>query len=370
MSLFIGTDVNSKKILHITNGTHGLATMKAGVMSSTVFHNDMQFYSYEIVNITSFEYVYSSGGGAPSPVKIQSGGGYVSPNCFLIAHCDTSKIALHTIGTDSSFHLLSSSNTTIGASSNFGFTNPNARIPSSWGGVSYPDANTYITGSHTLPCFGGIKTRGSSSFPSISSLGIASILIIYKPPNQTLGNGVKISKNSIQIGNKNLRNFKYVYNGTVNNHPQCLQITPYIQLVDTSKISGNLEIVSNPGYTAISVGGHNVIATDTNYYDTSGGTAVSVTTSSVYWPPRYTNIAPLSGSMLYVIVYQAGAVKFKGYISNYANFATFVYQGPSPYNVNVTLKTNGSHLLLESFTGSLYSSDTQYTNFEVYYKYF
>ena len=174
----------------------------------------------------------------------------------------------------------------------------------------------------------------------------------------------------MQVGNLDLKNFQYVYSGTVNNHPQSIQITRYMQLVDTSKIYGSLEIVSNPGFTSISVGGYNVIATDNNYYNTEGGNTVTVATSAVYYPTRYFNIAPLSGSLLYVIVYQAGAVKFKGYISNYANFATFVYQGPSPYNVNVTLKTNGSHLLLESFTGSLYSSDTQYTNFEVYYKYF
>lgn len=366
MSLFIGTDVHSKKILHIANGAHSLTTMKSGVMSSTVFHNDMQFNRYKIVSITSFEYTYSSGGSAPSPVQYLDGA-YRIANYFLIAHCNTSEVGLHNTGQDSSFHLLSSANIKINTPYNFGFTNPNSR--GSWNGYpTYPTANTYITTTHTLPCIGVYKDRNASA-PVISNLGIASILIIYRPPSQTFGSGVRISKNSMQVGNLDLKNFQYVYSGTVNNHPQCIQITPYMQLVDTSKIYGSLEIVSNPGFTSISVGGYNVIATDNNYYNTEGGNTVTVATSAVYYPTRYFNIAPLSGSLLYVIVYQAGAVKFKGYINNYANYSSFIYTGPSPYYKRVTLRTNGTHLLFGCALGSHYS-DTIYTNFVVYYKYF
>lgn len=366
MSMFIGMDTSNKKILHITDGTHDLTTMKSGVMSSTVFHNDMQFSSYKIVSVTSFEYAYSSGGSAPSPVQYLDGS-YRTANYFLIAHCDTSMINLHNIGSDSSFHLLSSSNTKINTPYNFGFTNPNAR--GTWNGYpTYPTANTYITSTYTLPCICVYKSSTSSA-PIIPNLGLASILIIYKPTNQSIGSGVKISSSTIQVGNKDLRNFQYVYSGTVNNHPQCPQITPYIQLVDSSKITGNLEIVSNSGFTSISIGGYNIIATDDRYYDTSGGTTVSVSTSASYPGSRYYNIAPLSGSLLYVIVYQAGVEKFKGYISNYVNYSSLIYSGPSPYNKEVILKTNGSQLLFQCYLRSPYST-TVYTDFVVYYKYF
>lgn len=365
MSMFIGSDINGKKILHITNGVHDITTMKSGVFSSTVFHNDMQFSKYKIVPVTHFEYTYSSGGSAPSPVQYLNGV-YRVANYFLVMHCNTTEINLHNTGSNSSFHLLNSASSKIDTPYNFGFTNPNAR--GSWIGYpTYPRANTYITSTHTLPCIGVYKSRQQSE-PTISNLGVASILIIYRPDNQNIDNGVKISADDIQIGNINLSNFQYVYSGTVNTHPQCPQITPYIQLVDSSKITGNLEIVANPGFTAISKGGYNIIATDDNYYDTSGGTTISVSTSAIYSATRYVNIAPLSGNLLYVVVYQGGIEIFKRYINNYVNFATRVYNGPSPYNATTELRTNGSYLFFASYLGSPYTT-TVYTDFVVYYKY-
>lgn len=364
MSLFIGEDVSTKKILHITNGTQDLAVMKSGVNSNTIFHNDMQFSSYAVVPITSFEYAYSSGGTVPSPVQYLDGV-YRTANYFLIFHCDTSKIALHNIGADSSFYLLNSLNQVVATPYNFGFTNPAAR--GSFNGYpSYPKANTYITADRTLPCLGVYAYRGYT--PTISSQGIAKVLIIYKPSNQSIGSGVHISNTEIQIGNINLSNFQYVYSGSVNTHPECLQITPYLQLVDTSKIIGGLSIVSNPGFTVISKGGHNIIATDDNYYDTTGGTSIDVATSAVYSASyRYFNIVPLSGNLMYIIITYNGSQLFKGYINNYTNFSTLIYAGPDPYNKKVILATNGSYLYFRASLSSPHTH-TVYTTFAVYYK--
>lgn len=59
MSLYIGKDGNGIPTLHITGGSTDLASMRAGVLDTTVFHSSLAYLTYEIIPITAA--VYSSG---------------------------------------------------------------------------------------------------------------------------------------------------------------------------------------------------------------------------------------------------------------------------------------------------------------------
>ncbi len=52
MSLYIGKDNTSTAVLHLTQGPTDLASMKAGVLSNTVFHSELPYITWEQVQCT------------------------------------------------------------------------------------------------------------------------------------------------------------------------------------------------------------------------------------------------------------------------------------------------------------------------------
>jgi len=373
MSLYIGSDYNGKKILHITNGSHDLNTMKSGIFSSTVFHNDMLFNTYKLISITGQENAAAATNDVPSPV-------YVTPdvsrmhNHFTVLQCDYDSIRTYGLKPGASIYYLNSNKNSIDFPSNLGFVNPNTKGSYSGcpGMSTYNKANTYITSSNCQPCLCWWRNRTQEincQLPTVSNPGISFILIIYKMES-SFGSGVNISNSNIQIGSLNLKNFKYVYSGTINNHPSSIQVTPYIQLIDSSQIYGSVGIVSDPGKVCLTVGGHNIIATDRNYYDITGGTSVTIygykPSYDQQWSVHY--ICATLGNLMYVQVIHYGEILFKGYISNYTNFSVVIYRREYPL-ISVYLNTVNGGLYFYIKNSNALEPSNRTMPFDVYYKY-
>ena len=239
MSLYIGDDNKSDKVLHITQGSNTASELKSGVLPNTVFHNDLDFLTYTLYHVSSlgfWSYNYSG---------------------YNFTYEKYSSAGIAQIFTADAYYLLSSTYANVGASINWtiGF------YLTSYGWASLPST------SYDDPI--NIRSRGNTTHFDFA------YILILKPAKKITGYGAHISTSQFTVGNADLYNFQYAFNGTLNNHPSSIQIDPGLQLIDSSKISGSVSITASvtDGVT-ISKGGYPIIKSTGNYLAGTGVTTV------------------------------------------------------------------------------------------------
>jgi len=226
MSLFIGKDYSNAAVLHLTSGQHTEAEMKSGIQTDTIFHNDLNFLTYDLIPVTM--------------------------SCISATHITSTvymyrmNIALPSLESYISYEFLDANYNKLDKGQIFWYDNSgytNTSTTNYKGGGSYP-GNVWPIGQINNYC----KATVAAS--------IKYVLKIYK--SKLLGgSGVTVGNGDIVVGGKSLLTFRYIYQGTLNNVSP--QIDPGTQLIDTSKISGPLEIESNLAGTSIRKGGVLVI---------------------------------------------------------------------------------------------------------------
>ena len=240
MSLYIGRDDNNNGILHITASPENSTDMKSGILNSTVFHNEFEFLTYDLIPVTM------------SCVSAT----YINRTVYMYRM----NISLPDLNNFIAYEFLDSSMNLVDKGQVFWYDNSgytNTTTTSYKGGGSYPN-NIWAIGQINNYC----KATAAST--------IRYVLKLYKSKPLT-GSGVDIAYGNISVGGHNLLDFRYVYQGTLVESAYYPQITPLIQLIDASKVPGTLEITSSAANsTLITKGGVPVIDSSGQYISGTG----------------------------------------------------------------------------------------------------
>ena len=236
MSFFIGEDTSGHNIIHITNGSHTIDQMKAGVNADTVFHNDKTFLGYDLypVTMTKRSHRYTR---------------FNPTYCYW--SCDSAGTQLM-VGAEFSYFL--DSNYGIVTSPFNGYL---SSIPPSDVQVALPHS-TSQTATHHIPVIGW-----HNSWPAEPNV---SYVLIMSERNLIDSYGVAISSSSngnrpqFVVGSLDLNNLRYVSRGPINDSPDCPIIDGYHQLIDSSLLGGSIEIDARAvGGTEIRKNGYPII---------------------------------------------------------------------------------------------------------------
>lgn len=242
MSFYLGNDLSGKEILHITSGTHTEAELKSGALSDTVFHSNSSYLSYDISPVT-----YNA--------KYKQAWMYGTTFGYF-------RDFITTLGT------LYSSDTLI-------FLNSSKQIMpkyTNWYKYNYGYDGYWFRDGEYLPRSSGTYgifqiddgRRKAADFDATANAATPAYIIRLKtvPSFSTTGSGLSFGNGDITIGGSSLTAFKYIYNGTLNNHPSSIQIGNGQQLIDASQISGELSLISTGSSTTLLKGGTPIITSN------------------------------------------------------------------------------------------------------------
>lgn len=248
MSLYIGNDDNGKGVFHVTSSAESESDMKSGILPSTVFHNNMQFQNWEIYPIKKIDsgewHLYYASGFRDTEWAA----------AFEFEGISTETLYQYSTDPDVTYYFLDSNKQVV--ASNLKFAK-----------FMYLDRPTWKTRFTTTDYLYFTKVDWRMEFATVytTTTNVKYIVVLNNSP-QTLGDGVSIESGNIEIGGKNLLDFKYVFtNGTLNNHPSSLQVNAYSQLIDASQIEGSLSIESVNGVTVVKKGDYPIILSQSNF---------------------------------------------------------------------------------------------------------
>ena len=250
MSLFIGKDSNGKDIIHITDGTYSAIDMKNGIKPDTTFHNDLEFSTYDMYPVAAVmsdsRGYYCVGDqtypGDPYGDKYQMGGGD-----GVIASRGASEV----------YWLDANKNIIQPDLIVWGDRYQAAKYALNWSYLRTTRSYTYYIPYMVVP--DGSCDRYEIALPIKYAVVLTKTKIITAPGVQ-INATTSTARAKFLVGGFDLANIKYVSHKILNSHPECLTINGIKQLIDASKISGSIEIISNPlEGTQIKKGGHVII---------------------------------------------------------------------------------------------------------------
>ena len=369
MSLYIGKDINNNSVLHITIGTHSLPDLKSGILSDTIFHNDLPFYSYTIYPITGTQTksAYVQGPASGNNWSIMAGSGTtvtVREFGMSVEAAIAVTNSYYNNNETSIMYLDSNFNQLNISTSDIGFidyrTNLNYTIDY---GITYCPVPTFYN--HIMPCL----------WQNIGTI-ISYILVLEVPSKLINSYGVHIdpSSNIFVIGDKSLNNLKYVAIGDPIGHSSIKQINNKIALVDTSLFTGLSSFYFNPTTQAIKLGDYTLFSNLTSLYGIQNISAVNfnIQINRLNYANNLVFTGLNTGDMFYLKCFfpsaQEGVYPWFNVCTGFFNYSEglLIEVFRSTYNYFYLYCLGGSVYIRTYGTGSTYSipASARYTIFK------
>lgn len=361
MSIYLGRDNDNKGIIHITKNENSVADLKSGILSDTIFHNNMPYFTYTLYPVTRTKSLPNMGNYYLFPINKSQ---YTNCVGFDVADSCLDGINESYIRTSEKSFMLIDSNNNISTISpgNYGFVK---RYPLD----NIGNANSYVS-NRPYPYANYMRMV----IWGTSSIDLKYIAIIERQNNLS-SNGeilIKPSAKQFLVGNTDLYNLRFLNISSTPASSSFLQVSDNIALVDTSLSSDNIGLQLKSGQNSILMGSNKLFSEDTNLYNVANIT--EITKSIPYGNFKYYTVELVSnvsnGDMTY---FNLGYVDYSTYsVSEYAG----LFNGFLKYQEGTTRLLFRSHPLSVYlvFSNNKISIRTYYASysgasFEVYVKY-
>ncbi len=346
MSFYIGNGINGKEILHITSGTHTEAELKSGsALSDTVFHSNSSYLSYEISAVTYDAFTQAS--------LYDNYRGYWRGFNTTLGPINSSDILF----------FLNSSKQPISK-----YTN--------WYQYNMGRDGYYVKSGSRVPAYNGTSgtygifqmddgRRKYNDFLNTFNAATPAYIVRLKtiPSFNPTGSGLSFGNGDITIGGSSLLDFKYVYNGTLNNHPSSIQLETGQQLIDASQISGALSLISVGSSTTLFKG-------DTPIITSSGGfgTPLNTVTEAFYSQYLvYTAATFNTGQVISVKITTLSDTRYSA--TSFLTYANGKLVGNYPNGSFIEIVCENNRLKITSWT-SIYRANYWATSFSLTITYY